>query len=107
MKLRNICCSTLIIDQFSYELKDTVRNQLVAHLDRIMINYGRRVGFLSLESNAVASAKQLVPVKCRVECEVQKYSEPIYVENTLLMLPLNTARYKPNEASKLEGLGRE
>ncbi|NER99808.1 MAG: hypothetical protein F6J86_39380, partial [Symploca sp. SIO1B1] len=90
------------IDQFSYELKDTVRNQLVVYLDKIMVNYGRRVGFLYLESNAVPSAKQLVPVKCKVECEVQKYSEPIYVENTLLMLPLNTARYKPNQASKLE-----
>jgi hypothetical protein len=83
-------------------LKDTVRDQLAAHLDSVLVNYGRKVGYLSLSSNAVASAKQLVPIKCKVECEVQRYSEPIYVENTILMLPLNTARYKPNEAAKLQ-----
>ncbi|GET41075.1 hypothetical protein [Microseira wollei] len=92
----------ITIDQFSYELKDTVRDQLVTHLDSVLVNYGRKVGYLSLSSNAVASARQLVPIKCNVECEVQKYSEPIYVETTILMLPLNTARYKPNEGLKLE-----
>jgi hypothetical protein len=92
----------ITIDQFSYELKDTVRDQLVAHLDSILIDYGRKVGYLSLSSNAVASARQLVPIKCKIECEVQRYSEPIYVENTIFMLPLNTARYKPNEGAKLQ-----
>ncbi|MCL1469126.1 hypothetical protein [Argonema antarcticum] len=100
-EVKNYLLRQITIDQFSYELKDTVRDQLVAHLNSILINYGRKVGYLSLSSNAVASAKQLVPIKCKVECEVQKYSEPIFVGNTILMLPLNTARYKPNEASKL------
>jgi len=92
----------ITIDQFSYELKDTVRDQLVAHLNSILIDYGRKVGYLSLSSNAVASARQLVPIKCKIECEVQRYSQPIYVENTIFMLPLNTARYKPNEGAKLQ-----
>lgn len=101
-EVENYLLHNITIDQFSYELKDTVRDQLVSHLDSILINYGRKVGYLSLSTNAVASARQLVPVKCKVECEVQKYSDPISVETTILMLPFNTARYKPNEGLKLQ-----
>jgi hypothetical protein len=101
-EVKNYLLHNITIDQFSYELKDTVRDQLVAHLNSILIDYGRKVGYLSLSTNTVASARQLVPVKCKVECEVQKYSDPIYVETTILMLPLNTARYKPNEGLKLQ-----
>jgi hypothetical protein len=101
-EVKNYLLHHITINQFSYELKDTVRNKLVLHLDSILINYGRKVGYLSLSSYAVASTKQLVQIKCKVECEVQKYSESIFIENSILMLPLNTARYKPNQASKLE-----
>lgn len=101
-EVKNYLLHHITIDQFSYELRDTVRDKLVTHLDPILIHYGRKVGYLSLSTNTVASARQLVPVKCKVECEVQKYSDPISVETTILMLPLKTARYKPNEGLKLQ-----
>lgn len=101
-EVKNYLLHHITIDQFSYELKDTVRDQLISHLDSILIHYGRKVGYLSLSTNAVASARQLVSVKCKVKCEVQKYAEQISVETTILMLPFNTARYKPNEGLKLQ-----
>ena len=101
-EIKNYLRQYININKFSYELKDTVRQQLFDHLNLQLQGYGRQVGYLNLSSDANASAKQLVPVKCNVECEVQRYSDPIFVENTILMLPLSTAIYKSNEAYKLE-----
>ena len=97
--------SNITISQFCYELKDKVRDALVAHLNQVLADKGRKIDRLNLDSmidNSSLTPKQLVRVECEVECEVQKYSDPIYVENIILMLPLKTAIYKPNEAYKLE-----
>lgn len=93
------------ISQFYYELKDTVRNGLVSHLDSVLRDKGRRVGYLSLNSKTISSSpvpKELVEIQCTVDCKVQKYAGLVSVENTLQMLPQDVRRYISAQSPNLQ-----
>ena len=93
------------ISQFYYELKDTVRNGLVSHLDEILNEKGWKVGYLYLDSKKVALGalpKELVEIHYAINCTVQKYSKPVSVENTLQMLPKDVRRYISAQSPNLQ-----
>ncbi|MDY6802415.1 MAG: hypothetical protein SXA11_01210 [Cyanobacteriota bacterium] len=93
------------ISQFYYELKDTVRNGLVKHLDSVLRDRGRRVGYLYLNSKTISSSpvpKELVEITHNVDCKVQKYKGLVSVENTLQMLPQDVRRYISAQSPNLE-----
>jgi hypothetical protein len=93
------------ISQFYYELKDTIRNGLVKHLDSVLREKGRRVGYLYLDSQQVSSSpvpKELVEIQSTVDCRVQKYAGLVSVENTLQMLPQDVRRYISAQSPNLK-----
>ncbi|MCL2924379.1 MAG: hypothetical protein MGF17_07070 [Trichodesmium sp. MAG_R04] len=93
------------ITQFYYELKDTVRNGLVEHLNYVVRDQGRRIGYLYLNSKTVSSSpipKELVEIDCIVRCKVQKYTKDVSVKNTLQMLPQDVRRYISAQSPNLE-----
>lgn len=93
------------IAQFYYELKDKVRNELIKHLDRVLHNRGRRVEFLYLNSKTISASpipKELVEIRCTVNCKVQKYTGLVLVENILQMLPKDVRRYISAQSPNLE-----
>lgn len=93
------------INQFYYELKDTVRNNLVQHLDRVLYQKGLRVGYLFLDSKVISSSsvpKELVEIQHTVNCKVQKYGNLVAVENTLQMLPQDVRRYISAQSPNLK-----
>ncbi|GGA09552.1 hypothetical protein [Okeania sp. KiyG1] len=104
-EIKSYLLEKVSITQFYYELKDTVRNGLVEHLDRILRDQGRRVGHLYLNSKKISSSpvpKELVEISCTVDCKVQKYTGLVYVENTLQMLPQDVRRYISAQSPNLE-----
>lgn len=93
------------IAQFYYELKDKVRNELIKHLDRVLHDRGRRVEFLYLNSKTISASpipKELVEIRCTVDCKVQKYTGLVLVENILQMLPKDVRRYISAQSPNLE-----
>lgn len=93
------------IAQFYYELKDKVRNELINHLDRVLHDRGRRVEFLYLNSKTISASpipKELVEIRCTVDCKVQKYTGLVLVENILQMLPKDVRRYISAQSPNLE-----
>ncbi|NEO73062.1 hypothetical protein [Moorena sp. SIO3H5] len=94
------------ISKFYYELKDTVRHELVNHLNSILDKQGLRVGYLFINSKTVSSSllpKELVEIQYRVECKVQKYAGSVYVENNLQMLSQDFRRYISAQSPNLQG----
>ncbi|NET85371.1 MAG: hypothetical protein F6J94_26750 [Moorea sp. SIO1F2] len=94
------------ISQFYYELKDTVRHELVNHLNSILDKQGLRVGYLFINSKTVSSSllpKELVEIQYPVECKVQKYAGSVYVENNLQMLSQDFRRYISAQSPNLHG----
>lgn len=97
--------SNITISQFCYELKDKVRDALVAHLNQVLADKGRKIDRLNLNSKIVSSSlapKELVEIKHTVKCKVQNYSELIPVENTLQMLPQDVRRYISAQSPNLQ-----
>lgn len=93
------------IAQFYYELKDKVKNELIKHLDRVLHDRGRRVEFLYLNSKTISASpipKELVEIRCTVDCKVQKYTGLVLVENILQMLPKDVRRYISAQSPNLE-----
>lgn len=104
-EIKSYLLEKVSITQFYYELKDTVRNGLVEHLDRVLCDQGRRVGYLYLNSKTVSSSpvpKELVEIGCTIDCKVQKYTGLVSVENTLQMLPQDVRRYISAQSPNLE-----
>jgi hypothetical protein len=93
------------IAEFYYELKDKVRNNLVAHLNEKLANKGRVIGYLHLDSkvaNSSPAPKELIEIQYVVECKVQNYPKLISVENTLQMLPKDVKRYISAQSPNLQ-----
>jgi hypothetical protein len=104
-EIKNYLLKEITISQFFYELKDTVRNNLVNHLNSILVDKGRQIGYLSLESKAISSSsipKELIEIQHTVQCKVQNYSGFIAVENTLQMLPQDVRRYVSAQSPNLQ-----
>jgi hypothetical protein len=102
-EVKRYLLENITLNQFCYELKDAVRKGLIKHLDKALIDKGRKVGYLSLVSNTVSSIpEELLEIKHDVECIVQGYPEPIFVKNTIQLLPQNIARYKSAQSPNLE-----
>lgn len=80
--------TSITLNQFCYELKTSVRDKLVVHLNHKLSNYGRTVNFLLLEASSIPSVPQeIIEINCPIECEIYGYSEKITVDNTVQMLP--------------------
>lgn len=104
-EIKKYLLEKITISQFYYELKYTVRNRLVSHLDSVLCDKGRRVGYLYLNSQTISSSpvpKELVEIQCTVDCIVQKYAGLISVENTLQMLPQDVRRYVSAQSPNLQ-----
>lgn len=89
------------LHQFCYELEDEIRDRLIETLDKVLINQGRRIVFLSLKAmtdfplpDAFKSIEQ--EVICKVdECEVP-------VKNTLIMNLEDIGKYRNAEIDDLQ-----
>lgn len=93
----------ITLHQFCYELKNTVRHELVKHLNRILSDYGRQVRYLSLDSDSVSPGKELLDDRSYdIECTVQGYPEPILVQNRLYMQPQDIGKYRAAQSPNLE-----
>ena len=104
-EIKKYLLENVTISQFYYELKDTIRNGLVKHLDNILHDKGRKVGYLYLNSQQVSSSpvpKELVEIQSTVDCRVQKYADLVSVENTLQMLPQDVRRYISAQSPNLK-----
>lgn len=121
-KIKDYLLESVTINEFSYQLKTEVRDRLVAYLNKTLLEYGRKVGFLSLDTDAVVSVPQeIIEIRHPVGCEVQGYSrssverkgqanELVYVENTVQLLPKDLSMFRkmvpatqsPNEESPLK-----
>ena len=104
-EIKKYFLENVTINQFFYELKDTVRNGLVHHLNKLLGKKGRRVGYLSLDSQAISSTsvpRELVELQHSVECKVQRYAGLVTVENTLQMIPQDSRRYVSAQSPSLK-----
>lgn len=106
-EIKKYLLKNITVSQFYYELKDTVRNGLVAHLNRVLSEKGWNVGYLYLDSKKVSSSplpKELVEIQHTVNCTVQKYGKEVPVENTLQMIPQDVRRYISGQSPHLTNL---
>lgn len=104
-EIKKYLLKNITISQFYYELKDTVRNRLANHLDSVLRDKGRKVGYLYLDSKTISSSpvpKELVEIQDTVDCQVQRYADLVSVENTLLMLPQDVRRYISAQSPNLK-----
>jgi len=88
-KINEYLLNEVTLDQFCYELKTNMRDGLLNYLNLSLKEYGRKVGFLSLDSDDVSSVvpQKIIEIDHPVICTVQGYSEPISVRNIVQMLP--------------------
>jgi hypothetical protein len=94
-KIKEYLLESVTINEFSYNLKTDVRERLVNHLNRLLQEYGRKVGFLSLDTDAISSIpKEIIEIHHKVKCEVQGYSEQITVDNTIQLLPQDLSMFR-------------
>lgn len=104
-EIKSYILKEVTLSQFYYELKDTVRNGLASHLNRILYDRGRKLSYLYLDSASITELsvpKELVEIHHTVRCKVQKYVEEIPVENTLQMLPKDVRRYISAQSPNLQ-----
>lgn len=104
-EIKKYLLERVTLSQFYYELKDTVRNNLAQHLNSVLYNKGRRIGYLYLDSKTVTKSpvpKELVEIEYTVLCKVQKYADLVSVENTLQMLPQDVRRYISAQSPNLK-----
>jgi hypothetical protein len=94
-KIKDYLLESVTINDFSYNLKTQVRDGLVEYLNQALWEYGRKIGFLSLDTDAVTAIPQdIIEIRYAVECEVQGYSEAITVDNTIQLLPQNLSMFR-------------
>ena len=94
-KIKEFLVESVTINEFSYELKTTVRDNLATFLNQNLLDYGRKVEFLSLESDAVTTIPQeIIEIEHRVICNVQGYSKPVEVKNIIQLLPKDLSMFR-------------
>lgn len=104
-EIKSYLIKNISLSQFYYELKDTVRNGLAVHLNKVISGEGRKVAYLYLDSKAISEAsvpKELVEINHTVQCKVQKYTKKISVDNTLQMIPHDVRRYISAQSPNLQ-----
>jgi hypothetical protein len=110
-KINEFLLAEVTLDKFCYELKTNVRDGLLKYLNLSLKEYGRKVGFLSLDSDDVSSVvpRKIIEIDYSVICTVQGYSKPISVRNIVQMLPdrSNLAMFRKMVPENLaDGLGK-
>lgn len=102
-EVKNYLSKNVTLHKFCYHLKDTVRQELLHNLNRILINYGRKLEYLSLASNSVTPAQELLNDRSYdIVCTVKGYPQPIIVQNKLYMIPKDIGRYRAAQSPNLE-----
>ncbi|NET27963.1 hypothetical protein [Okeania sp. SIO1I7] len=91
------------LHRFCCDLKNNIRNELLTHLNKVLWNYGRKLKYLSLESNAAIPAPELLDNRSYdVECTVEGYPKTILVKNRLYMKPEDIGKYRLADSPNLE-----
>ncbi|WP_346294249.1 hypothetical protein [Sphaerothrix gracilis] len=90
--------------QFYSDLNTSIRNQLVDYINDLVVEYGRKVNFLSLNSDAIASAPQeFEEIKTIINCEIHDpVLIPFSISNVLQMELNDIAKYRMSHISSLE-----
>ena len=94
-EVKNHLINNVTLHRFCYELKDSVRDELISHLNKNLYDYGRQLKYLSLESDSVSPGQELLDNRSYdIECTVEGYPDPILVKNRLYMQPLDIGKYR-------------
>lgn len=102
---REICqyfAASVSLHSLCTQLNDRVKQGLIEHLNYVLKFAGRRISFLSLESNATEHA--VIPffeISQDVECMIQQYPEPVIIKNMVQMTLQDLARYRVCKSPKL------
>jgi hypothetical protein len=102
---REICqhfATSVSLHSFCTQLNDKVKPILVEHLNHVLKSTGRRVSFLSLESNVTEdSVIPFFETSQDVGCRIQQYPEPVIIKNMVQMTLQDLARYRVCKSPKL------
>ena len=94
-KIKEFLVESVTINEFSYELKTIVRDNLAVFLNHNLLDYGRKVEFLSLESDAITIIPQeIIEITYIVTCRVQGYSKPVKINNSIQLLPKDLSMFR-------------
>lgn len=107
-EVKNYFVKNINLHKFCYELKNNIRNELVAHLNKVLWNYGRQLKYLSLESDAAIPGHELLDNRFYdVDCTVEGYPKTISVRNRLYMKPEDMGKYRLADSPNLENWAEE
>jgi len=97
------------IQQFYSSLNTSIRNELVEYLNSLIVEYGRRVNFLTLSSNIASSAPvRFEEIRCPVDCEIHDPELIAFIINNTLQLELkDVGKYRVAQTPNLEQWAKE
>jgi len=93
------------LHEFVYQLNGQLRDKLVTYLnDKILLNRGRKISYLALESNDIDSLRpeESSFFKYEIECSIKNHPEPIRVEHEVLMNLIDIGKYQATRIDDLK-----
>lgn len=101
-QIQKFLLENVTLHEFCYELNTGLRDRLIEKLDKALLDKGRRVAFLSIESSTISSLPQeTIKLEHDVKCNIKAYHEPIIVMHRLLLNLENVGRFKASKVSDL------
>lgn len=92
-EIKSYLLKNISLQEFYYELKTSVCQDLKIHLDSILVNYGFQLRLLQLDTSSLIP-QEFFEMKYDIECQLQDYYEPIMVRNRLQLKSCDVSLFK-------------
>lgn len=92
-EIKSYSLKNISLQEFYYELKTSICQNLKEHLDLILVNYGFQLRLLQLDTSSLIP-QEFFEMEYDIECQLQDYYEPIMVRNRLQLKSCNVSLFK-------------
>ncbi len=102
--IRKYLRANVSLRQFYSDLNTSIQNQICDHINDLVIEHGRKINFLTLSSDAIASSPQeFEEIKTTIACEIHDpVLIPFFISNVLQMELNDIGKYRMSQVSDLE-----
>ncbi|KAB8317942.1 hypothetical protein SD81_022170 [Tolypothrix campylonemoides VB511288] len=104
IEIRHYLRQNVSLYDLCYRFTESVRSNILQHLDNVLVNYGRKTEYFNLEIDKSILMPESFSIKHDARCEINIFSKQLIIQTTLNIRPQreNILKYRNARIANLE-----